>query len=66
LAECVRCGSLEFSVFQLGPDAIKGGAPDDVPPDAAALDIAVDGRSHRHAIRVLPGTIGPKWIPITT
>lgn len=60
----LHIGSRSFRVVQAGPEAIKLKTPELIPPGDATLEIIVDGRSHRHPIRVLPGLVRTDWIPI--
>jgi hypothetical protein len=54
----------KLPVLQSSKDQIKLESLDMLPRGDAVLEIIVNGRSHRHEIRVLDSSPRPKWVAI--
>lgn len=57
-------GSTRVPVLQSGGTEIKVNDPEAVPLGDATVEIIVDGRSHKHPVRVLQNRPRPNWLAI--
>ena len=60
----LHIGSEKLRVLQSSAIALKMEKADLVPRGDAVVEIIVDGRSHKHSIRVLPCSPRPNWVGI--
>ena len=60
----LHVGPRRIPLLQACDTAVKIGTSEPISPGDAVVEIIVDGRSHRHEVRVLPERPRANWIAI--